>query len=132
MDSSSIELAGSQIDAINLEDGILRVSFSRAYISKTMTGSVERTRWYQAGELIIGGAELESDLPLGPLVCAGGDVGENVYTYRDMIPLPLQSRGRVHCDLRFEGTTQKLLAHGETILLQMRDTPKYIEHVRPA
>jgi hypothetical protein len=100
VDSSSIELAGSQIDAINLEDGILRVSFSRAYISKTMTGSVERTRWYQAGELIIGGAELESDLPLGPLVCAGGDVGENVYTYRDMIPLPLQSRGRVHCDLR--------------------------------
>jgi hypothetical protein len=35
-------------------------------------------------------------------------------------------------NVRFEGTAQKLLAHGETILLQMRHTPKYIEHVRPA
>ena len=75
-----------------------------------MTGSVERTKWWQNGELVFGGAELDEDSPLPslPVECVGGDVGENVYTYRDMIPLPLEchqgsgerrgdpGQGRVH------------------------------------
>jgi len=130
VDSSSIDLPGSEIESIALEDGVLRVRFSRAYIIQTMTGSKERTRWWQAGEMIMEGAELEGELPTGPLVCAGGDVGENVYTYRDMIPLPLESRGRTHCDLKFQGTEQKLIAGAETVRLVMQGTPNYIEHIR--
>ena len=52
MDSSSIELPGSEIESIEYENGCLRVRFSRAFIVKTMTGSVERTRWWQNGELV--------------------------------------------------------------------------------
>ena len=63
-------------------------------------------------------------------MCSGGDVGENVYTYRDMIPLPLESRGRIHCALGFEGTDLRLKAVAETIRLEMRKTPNYIEHIR--
>ena len=130
MDSSNIELPGSQIESIELEDGVLRVRFSRAYIIQTMTGSRERTKWWQEGEMIMEGAEVEGELPRGPLVCSGGDVGENVYTYRDMIPLPLESRGRTHCDLGFEDTEMRLKATAETVRLEMRETPKYIEHIR--
>ena len=110
---------------------MLRVRFSRAYIIKTMTGSVERTKWWQAGDLVMEGAEVEGELPRGTLVCTGGDVSENVYTYRDMIPLPLDSRGRTHCALSFEGSDQKLIANAQTVRLEMRDAPKYIEHIRP-
>ena len=131
MDSSSIELPGSEVESITLEQGVLRVRFSRAYIIKTMTGSVERTKWWQAGELVMDGAVLEGGMPSGPLVCAGGDVCENVYTYRDMIPIPLESRGRTRCALTFHDCDAKLLASGETIRLEMRDTAKYIEHIRP-
>ena len=131
MDSSSIDLPGSEIESIDLNDGVLRVRFSRAYLIQTMTGSKERTRWWQAGEMIMEGAEVEGELPAGPLVCAGGDVGENVYTYRDMIPLPLDSRGRTHCDLKFQNSDQKLTATAETVRLVMQDMPKYIEHIRP-
>ncbi len=131
MDSSSIDLPGSEIESIDLDDGVLRVSFSRAYIIKTMTGSVERTKWWQTGDLVMEGVEVAGELPRGALlVCTGGDVGENVYTYRDMIPLPLDSRGRTHCDLSFEGTDRKLTATAETVRLEMRGTPKYIEHIR--
>jgi hypothetical protein len=130
MDSSSIELPGSEIDTITLEDQRLRVRFSRAYIIKTMTGSAERTRWWQAGDLIMEGAEAESQPPQGPLVCGGGDIEENVYTYRDMIPLPLESRGRTRCALEFRNTDEKLIVNGETIRLEMADVPKYIEHIR--
>lgn len=131
MDSSSIELAGSEIDAIDYQDGVLRVSFSRAYIIKTMTGSQERTKWWQAGELVMEDAELDGPLPEGPLVCSGGDVVENVYTYRDMIPLPLESQGHTRCDLGFQGTEQRLRASGRTVRLDMRDVAKYIDHILP-
>ena len=132
MDSSSIDLKGSEIDSIQLDNGSLRVRFARAYIIKRMTGSAERTRWWQAGDLVIDGAEVETPLPTAPLVCDGGDLDDNLYTYRDMIPIPLNSRGRTGCDLRFRGTDGRLVARGETLRLELTDVPKYIEHLRPA
>lgn len=130
MDHSSIDLTGTEIESIELVDGTLTIRFSRAYIVKTMTGSKEKTRWWQTGALILEGAEVDGDIPIGPLVCAGGDVTENVYTYRDMIPVPLQSRGRTGCKLRFQGSAHPLIAHGEAIRLEMVDRPYYIEHIR--
>jgi len=132
MDSSSIELPGSEIESVTLQDGCLRIHFSRAYILKTMTGSQERTRWWQSGDLVMDGAKAESDLPAGPLICDGGDIDDNIYTYRDMIPLPLESRGHTRCDLRFRGTDARLVVTGETLRLEMTEVPKYIEHLRPA
>jgi hypothetical protein len=133
MDSSSINLPGSQIDGVSFASGTLRIHFSRAYIIKSMTGSVERTRWWQAGDLVIENAELNSDeLPAGPLVCAGGDVSENIYTYRDMIPVPLESRGSVGCKLKFENRAEVLEARGDAVRLELRDVAKYIEHIIPA
>lgn len=132
MDSSSIELHGSEIDAVSQENDRLRVHFSRAYIIKTMTGSEERTRWWQSGELVMEGATLEGEPPVAPLVCAGGDIEDNVFTYRDMIPIPLDSRGRAGCDLRFQGTDARLRVVADSVRLEMEDVPKYIEHIRPA
>ena len=131
MDASSIELPGCEIDSLRLDEDRLTVHFSRAYIITTMTGSVERTRWWQAGDLIMEGVELSQVLSPAPLICAGGDVGENVYTYRDMIPLPLESRGRTRLDLKFRGSDARLVATGQTIRLAMVDVPRYIEHLRP-
>ena len=130
MDSSSIELAGSEIDRIDLTGTRLEVHFSHAVIIKTMTGSVEKTKWWQAGSLIIKGAHVREPLPQGPLVCVGGDLDENVYTYRDMIPVPLESRGMIRCDLRFKGTEARLVVEGEAVKLALEDVPKYIEHIR--
>jgi hypothetical protein len=130
LDSSSIQLSDSEISDISLVDGVLRVGFSRAYIVKTMTGSQESTLWWQAGELIMQGAEAEQPLPSGPAVCSGGDIDENIYTYRDMIPIPLDSRGRTRCELRLRDTDARIVVHGETIRLAMVDTPRYIRHLR--
>ena len=129
MDISSIDLPGCEVESIRHDGEQVILRFSRAYIIKTMTGSVERTRWYQSGDLIFEQAEVEGDLPTCPCICAGGDVGENIYTYRDMIPLPLESQGRAHCDLRFEnGGRLRVQAAG--VRLVMEDRPYYIEHLR--
>ncbi len=131
MDSTNIELPGSMISAVDVDGETIAVRFAPAYLIKMMTGSAERTRWKQNGALVFDGAELVDDEPLPdlPAECLGGDVGENVYTYRDMVPVPLESRGRVHCviktaigGIRISGTGLRLI---------MEDVPKYIEHLRP-
>jgi hypothetical protein len=131
MDSTNIELAGSTIAAVEVDGDTVRIEFEPAYLVKSMTGSAERTRWWQNGALVFDGAELDPDnpLPAFPAECSGGDVGENVYTYRDMIPVPLVSRGQAHCSLN-TGDTQ-IRVTGSGVRLEMRDVPRYIEHLRP-
>lgn len=130
MDSSQIELPGSQIASIEWAQGVLRLRFARALIVKSMTGSRERTRWWQAGELILEGVEIAPAMPPGPQVCAGGDLDANVFTYRDMIPIPFASRGLVRCEIRLEGEPSPLIAEGSAVRLELEDVPKYIEHIR--
>ncbi len=130
MDSISIDLPGSEVESIRIDGDRVILRFSRAYLIKTMSGSAERTRWWQAGELVFEQAEVEGESPACPCVCAGGDVGENVYTYRDMIPIPLKSQGRAHCDLRFEGDDRHLVVTAGAVELKMEDRPHYIEHIR--
>ena len=131
MDTSSIELPGSEVESLTLsEGGVVIIRFSRAYIIKTMTGSSERTRWWQVGELEFYDAAIEGDCPDFPRVCTGGDLTENIYTYRDMVPIPLASRGRAHCNLGFEGSERRLVITAGGVKLQMEDRPRYIEHFR--
>jgi hypothetical protein len=132
MDAINIELPGSTITAVTVEDDTVRIRFDPAILIKTMTGSVERTKWRQSGELVFSGAELDAEaLPELPAVCAGGDVGENVYTYRDMVPVPLESRGRAHCALAIQDQDGRLRVQADAVSLVMEETPKYIEHIRP-
>ncbi len=130
MDSTTIELPGSEIESISLVEGTLSIRFSRANIIKTMSDSDELTRWWQAGDLVFQDAEVEGGLPECPCVCDGGDVGENVYTYRDMLSLPLESKGRAHCELKIKGQTEPLKAVATGVKLVMEDRPHYIEHIR--
>ena len=132
MDSTSIELRGSKVSAVEVEGETVRIEFAPAYLVKSMTGSAERTRWWQNGALVFEGAAVEQDQPLPdlPAECGGGDVGENVYTYRDMIPVPLDSRGHAHCALKVGDATIRV--SGAAVRLEMQDVPKYIEHIRPS
>lgn len=130
MDSSSIQLADSEISSVEHTPGRLCIHFSRAVIIKTMTGSAEKTLWFQAGDLLLDDPDIEGDLPAGPLHCAGGDIDDNVYTYRDMIPLPLESRGAIRVALKMQGGAPSIIAAGTGIRLEMHDTPKYQRHIR--
>lgn len=131
MDSISLDLKGSEIESVVLEENRLSVVFSRAYLTKTLTGSVEQTRWWQSGRLEMEGAELESAIPFGPLVCESGEIEENIYSYRDMVPMPCDGRGHIRCTLRFVDVPHPLIVSGKSIRLTMDGTPRYIEHLRP-
>ncbi|WP_456378481.1 hypothetical protein [Thiolapillus sp.] len=131
MDLTSIELPGSRITDIRLIDDEVRIRFEPAYLIKTMTGSEERTKWRQNIELVFENGELlEGGTMELPGVCQGGDVGENIYTYRDMIPIPLESRGQAHCDLGVAGSSLRIRVQAEGVRLVCDGMPKYIEHLR--
>jgi len=130
VDSSSIQLNGTEVEKVEVEGGTVKILFSRAIIIKSMTGSVEKTKWWQSGYLIFENAEIVEQATL-PAVCAGGDISENVFTYRDMIPVPLESRGHASCDLYFENSSEHLKVEASSVKLDMLEVPKYIEHIRP-
>ena len=73
MEISSIELPGSEVESIGFEGEDLILRFSRAYIIKILSGTAERTKWWQAGDLVFEQAEVDGDLPKCPAVCSGGD-----------------------------------------------------------
>ena len=137
MDSSHIELPGSQITAIVWEGSTLRVRFEPAVIIKRMTGSKERTRWRQDGTLIlegIVGAPLSGPATAhgteNPRRCTGGTIDDNLYSYRDMIPVPWVSRGRIRCEFALEGEPAAFAVDATAARLEMDGVPKYIEHLR--
>jgi len=131
VDLTSIELPGSVIHSVTRSDGEVRIRFEPAYLIQTMTGSEERTRWRQNIVLIFEDAELlEGEDVEYPVACVGGDVTENVYTYRDMVPVPLESRGRAGCNLALEGRDARLRVEAGGVRLEREDLPRYIEHIR--
>jgi len=130
MDSSYIELKGSEIELIESTSARVRLAFPRALIIKSMTGSQERTRWSQAGVLVLEDVSLPPDLNEGAVICSGGDIDDNVYTYRDMIPIPFSSRGLIRCALRLDGTPSILLVEARSARLEMEGVPKYLDHLR--
>ncbi|MGV6826900.1 MAG: hypothetical protein ACWA5Q_07980 [bacterium] len=131
MDANSIELKGSMIQGVRQEGESVIIRFEPAYIIRTMTGSQERTKWWQNCELVFDEVVAADGLDLGlPAACEGGDVSENVYTYRDMVPIPLESRGRAGCALSISGNDQKILVTAAAVKLVTEEVPKYIEHIR--
>jgi hypothetical protein len=80
---------------------------------------------------VLEGVRAVAGLPPGPVRCIGGDIDENIYTYRDMIPIPFSSRGQIRCALRFDGQPEPLIAEGDAARLELNDAPRYIEHIRP-
>jgi hypothetical protein len=130
VDSLSLTLTNCEIAAIEMEHDCLRLRIARADLIKTLTGSAERTRWWQAGELVLEQAVLESPVPEGAVICTGGDIDDNIYTYRDMVPIPFASRGHIRCQLQFAGSAAPFIASGSAVQLTLHGSPKYIEHLR--
>lgn len=130
MNSISIDLPGSEVSYIRQIDDSVIIHFSHAIIIKSMTGSLERTRWWQSGDLVLKRAVIHTEVPEGPLVCVRGDIVDNVFTYRDMIPLPFESNGLIGCHLYFQGLNQPIEINATHVRMQMSGVPKYIEHIR--
>jgi len=130
LDHSHVELKGLRITSLTRTETGLCIAFSWAAITKRMTGSQERTRWWQAGTLVLDELASEPWLPAGPWCCVGGTIDENIYSYRDLIPIPFTSRGQIRCLLQLEGQDRPLVVEAGAVRLELEGVAHYIEHQR--
>jgi len=125
-----LQLPGAELASIEQTGDTFTLRFSRLHLVQEMEGAFEDSLWTQAVNLIIRDATLEGALPDCPCVIKGGDLTDNIYTYRNHAPLPLKWRGEVQCKLIVEGTNAAFTLHGAGMELEQLDHPRYIKHIK--
>ena len=122
-------ITGALLERIEQEDNTMTLHFSEVEIVKAMEGAFEDTLWKQACDLVIEDAVVDGDLPACPCELAGGDITNNIYTYRDHAPLPIAWRGEVGCTLKCTNGGAELSIQGDAMQPKLIGHPRYIKHV---
>ena len=125
-----LQIPGAQLESIEQSDNEITLHFSEVQLVQEMEGAIEDSLWTQAVNLVIREIEIEGELPECPCVIKGGDMIDNIFTYRDHAPLPINWRGEVHCMLTVAGTGKTFSVEGESMQLEQIDNPRYIKHVK--
>ena len=128
--TNTLQLPGAQLESIEQTDNDITLHFSQVQLVQEMEGAIEDSLWTQAVNLLIRDIEIEGELPACPCVIKGGDMIDNIFTYRDHAPLPINWRGEVRCTLTVEDSGASFSIDGESMQLEQIDTPRYIKHVK--
>ncbi|MDX1697537.1 MAG: hypothetical protein R3308_04580 [Thiohalobacterales bacterium] len=124
-----LQLPGAELESIEQDGDDITLKFSQAYIVQEMEGAFEDSLWTQAVELIIRGMKLTGDLPQCPCVIGGGDLINNIFTYRDHAPLPIKWHGDVSCTFTIAANNESFTLKGASIQLKHTANPRYIKHI---
>ena len=124
-----LQLPGAQLASIDQGEDEITLHFSQVQLVQEMENAIEDSLWTQAIDLTIKGIELQGELPTCPCEVSGGDLTDNIFTYRDHAPLPINWRGAVHCKLNTTTGSEFSLA-GEALVVTQIDHPRYIKHVK--
>lgn len=125
-----LQLPGAQLASIERDGAAFTLHFSLLQLVQEMEGAFEDSLWTQAVDLVIREAELEGELPACPCVIKGGELTDNIYTYRNHAPLPIRWRGEVGCRLVVDGTDAAFTLQGSGMDARQLDYPRYIKHIK--
>lgn len=126
-----LQLPGARLESIERDgDNAITLHFSKVFLVQEMEGAFEDSLWTQAVALTMRDIEVDGELPDCPCDVAGGDFTNNIYTYRDHAPLPVNWRGEVRCKLALEGKPGSVTISGSAMQLEQIEHPRYIRHIR--
>ena len=125
-----LQIPGAQLETIQQDEDEITLHFSQVQLIQEMEGTIEDSLWTQAVNLTIKGIELEGELPACPCEISGGDMTDNIYTYRNHAPLPINWRGGVSCTFKVDDTNADFTITGESIQLEQLEHPRYIKHIK--
>ncbi len=129
--TQTLQLPGAKLESIDRDgDDSITLHFSKVFLVQEMEGAIEDSLWTQAVSLTIRDIELDGELPDCPCEISGGDLTNNIYTYRDHAPLPIDWRGEVLFKLVSAGKEQSVTISGESMQLEQIDHPRYIKHTK--
>ncbi|MEN8109163.1 MAG: hypothetical protein ABFS22_14310, partial [Pseudomonadota bacterium] len=97
--TNTLQIPGAELASIEQTGNEITLHFSQVQLVQEMEGAIEDSLWTQAVNLVIRDIDIEGELPACPCVIKGGDMVDNIFTYRDHAPLPINWRGEVRCTL---------------------------------
>lgn len=127
----NLQLPGAQLERIE-RDGDERITlhFSRVELIQEMEGAFEDSLWTQAIRLTLTDYEIEGNLPECPCELLGGEMTNNIYTWRNLVPLPVRWRGAVACKLLVASDPNGCTIRANQMNLEQIDHPRYIKHIK--
>ena len=125
-----LQIPGAQLASIQQGDDEITLHFSQVQLIQEMEGTIEDSLWTQTVNLTIKGVELKGELPACPCEISGGDMTDNIYTYRDHAPLPISWQGGVSCTFKVGDADTGFTIIGESMQLEQLGHPRYIKHVK--
>ena len=124
------QISGAQLASIEQNDDEITLHFSEVRLIQEMEATFEDSLWTQAVDLTVKGITLEGDLPECPCEITGGEMIDNIYTYRGHAPLPIDWRGEVACTLIPGNAGTGFSMNGDVMQLKQIGSPRYIKHVK--
>jgi len=125
-----LQLHGAQLASIEQGEDDITLHFSQVQLVQEMENAIEDSLWTQAIDLSLQGIEIEGELPQCPCEVTGGDLTDNIFTYRDHAPLPISWRGAVACKLCVAGSDACFTISGESLKVDQIAHPRYIKHIK--
>lgn len=125
-----LQVPGARLERIEPGENEIRLHFSLFHIVQEIENAFEDSLWTQAGNLVIREMEIEGNLPECPCEIQGGDLINNIFTYRDHAPMPIDWSGQVGCMLRVSGTDSVISIRGTGMQLEPIDFPRYLRHIK--
>ena len=127
--TSSLQIPGARLERIERSDKEITLHFSLVHLVQVMEGAFQDSLWKQACNLVIRNVEINGELPECPCEIQGGDMLNNIYTYRDHAPLPIDWNGSVGCRFTVAGSGAVFSIDGTVMQMKMIDHPRYIRHI---
>jgi len=128
--SYTLQLPEARLESIDRDADAITLHFSQVQLVQEMENAFEDSLWTQAVNLSIRDYSLDGELPACPCEISGGDITNNIYTYRDHAPLPINWRGDVRCTLKVAGSDAVFSITGNSMQLEQLETPRYIRHFK--
>jgi len=125
-----LQLPGAQLASIEQGEDDITLHFSEVQLVQEMENTFEDSLWTQAIDLTVKGIELEGEPPACPCEVRGGDLINNIFTYRDHAPLPINWHGEVCCKLSVAGNDTGFTISGTSLSVKQIANPRYIKHFK--
>lgn len=139
MENRAIEIHGSALDQISLENGVALLHFPHVYIhlSSGRPAIDAGTGWTQEAVIRIGNAQIEGKFSQESSEAYGGyahylsdgSLRINGSVSGNLIPIPLDVQGDIELTLECWGDV--VCVHGNSARLELIGTAEYVEEFRP-
>jgi len=132
MQNRAIEIHDSVLDGLSIENGLAVLSFSTVYIhsSDGRPGRDPGSGWTQPAKLRISNASVNGSFSDLPRDLDDGYIRTDEAMFDNMIPIPLNHKGRV--ELRLESAGDVVVIGGTQATLELLGEPAYVEEFRPS